>query len=729
MNDTPRSARFGTFTGVFTPTLLTILGVILYVRLGWVVGNAGLGGALLILGLGMLITTCTGLSLSSIATNTRIGAGGPYAILNKSLGLEVGGSVGIPLYLTRPLGVAMYIIGFREGMLWIMPDLPAIGVDLAIFALLFAIAFKSADLAFKTQYFIMGIIGLSLISIFASPVPFTQPVEVQWWGEYPGAADTGFQGADFWMVFAVFFPATTGIFAGANMSGDLENPRRAIPIGTMWAISISSLVYVAVAFWVANSGTPEELTRNYNHVIDKSLWPPLVIAGLLGATASSALAGLVGGPRILMAMGQNRIVPYAEVLAQTTKGEPRNAIIVTGVLTIAAIMVRDLNVIAPLVTMFFLITYCMINVVVLVEGRLGLVSYRPTMRIPIVVPFIGLLGCLFSMFIVSPAFSLISISVVVALYFFIRRRRMGTRDAKDDVRSSIFTGLAEWAASRVTPEDLQNVRAWKPNLLVPVDDPEEVRGAWRVILDLARPEGTVKLLGVGDEVPPDLNVALDRISRSMRKSVLTNWSVIEIPGYTTAVGVGLMALQGAFFRPNVLFLRLAPPGIRRDEQMEVIQIGRHREVGVLLYSAHPAAGLGEAQTIHLWVRRGRESWAPDAAFEAGNLNLILLMGYRLWRLWGGELKVMTVVADPEEEAPAQRFLAELCDLARFPRAVQRCVRVGDFDACLAAEPPADLSIFGLHKENPDLDWAERVTIQSHGSALFVLDSGRESARA
>lgn len=731
MSDTPQPTRFGTFTGVFTPTLLTILGVILYVRMGWVVGNAGLGGALLILGLGMLITTCTGLALSSIATNTRIGDGGPYAIMNKSLGLEVGGSVGIPLYLTRPLGVAMYIIGFREGLLWIMPGLPAIGVDLAIFTLLFGIAFKSADLAFKTQYFIMGVIGLSLISIFASPAPFTDPVEVQWWGSYPGSPETGFKGADFWMVFAVFFPATTGILAGANMSGDLEDPRRAIPVGTLWAIAISSLIYVAVAFWVARTGTLEELSSNYNHIIDKSLWPPLVIAGLLGATASSALAGLVGGPRILMAMGQNRIVPYADALAETKNGEPRNAILVTGVLTLAAIMVRDLNAIAPLVTMFFLITYCMINVVVLIEGRLGLVSYRPTMRIPLIVPFIGLVGCLFSMFIVSPSFSLVSLVMVIVLYMFIRRRRMGGQQAKEDVRSSIFTGLAEWAASRVTPEDLENVRAWKPNLLIPVDDPEEVRGAWRIIIDLARPEGTIKLLGVSEAetVDADLSTALDRISRSMRKSVLTTWSVVEIPGYTTSVGVGLMALQGAFFRPNVLFLRLAPAGRRRDDQMEVIRIGRHREVGVLLYSPHPAAGLGEAQTIHLWIRRGRDSRSPDAAFEAGNLNLILLMGFRLWRLWGGELKLLTVVAEPEDTAPAQAFLDELCDLARFPSAVQRCVRVGDFDSCLEGEPPADVSVFGLHKENPDLDWAEKVTLQSHGSALFVLDSGRESARA
>ncbi|MFT4978702.1 MAG: solute carrier family 12 sodium/potassium/chloride transporter 2, partial [Myxococcota bacterium] len=340
------TAKFGTFTGVFTPTLLTILGVIMFVRVGWVVGNAGLGGALLILGLGLMITICTGLSLSSIATNTRIGPGGPYAIMNKSLGLEVGGSIGIPLYLTRPLGVAMYIFGCREGILWIAPDLSPMLVDLGVFAVLFSLAFKSADLAFKAQYAIMVVVVLSLLSIFLSPVSIQEPVDIVWWGDYPGDPETGFVGTGFWGVFAVFFPATTGILAGANMSGDLKDPRRAIPIGTMAAIGLSSIIYVAVAIWAARTGTLEELSQNYNHVIDKSLFPPLVLAGLLGATASSALAGLVGGPRILMAMGENGIIPFSDAMAKIQGGEPRNALLVTGVLTLAAIMVRDLNAIA-----------------------------------------------------------------------------------------------------------------------------------------------------------------------------------------------------------------------------------------------------------------------------------------------------------------------------------------------------------------------------------------------
>jgi solute carrier family 12 sodium/potassium/chloride transporter 2 len=712
--------QFGTFTGVFLPTLLTILGVIMYVRTGWVVGHAGLGGALAVIGLGLMITTCTGLSLSSIATNTRIGPGGPYAIMNRSLGVEVGGSIGIPLFLTRPLGVAMYIFGFREGWLWMFPGHHALVVDLCIFAALFGLAYKSAGLAFKAQYAILVVIGLSLISIFASDAPATQDVEITWIGDFE---------VDFWAVFAVFFPATTGILAGANMSGDLKDPRRDIPRGTMAAIGLSAAIYVAIAVWAARAGTLDELAHDTNLIIDRAWVPGLVVAGLLGATASSALAGLVGGPRLLAALGENGVVPGGHRLAQLKGGEPRAALVVTGLFTLACIAVRDLNNIAPLVTMFFLITYCMINVVVLIEKGLGLVSYRPTLDVPIVVPLLGLLGCAFSMFIVNPTFSLVSVTMVFALYLFIRRR--GLQGDGEDVRSSFFVGIAEWAAGKVTPEDLDNVRAWKPHILVPVEERDELRGSVRVLLDLARPEGSVKLLGLTtrrDRV--ELEDALEDIGRKVReRGVEARWSTVGLSSYTTGVGVGMQALQGAFFRPNLLFLRLPAPGARRQELAAVVQIALHNKIGVALLCNHPEVGLGQGRDIHLWVRRGLDGWEANAAFDSGNLNLILLMGYRLSRVWGGALRVITVVGEEGDRRAAQRFLDELCDLARFGPRVQRLVVAGPFQEALARTPAADLSIFGLHRTEPDPDRAEQITMAVRSTSLFVLDSGRESARA
>lgn len=259
--------KYGTFGGVFTPTLLTILGVIMYLRTGWVVGNAGLAGGMLIIGLAFAITAATALSMSSITTNIRIGAGGAYSIISQSLGLEVGGSVGIPLYLSQTLAVTMYIFGFREGWLWAFPEHPAFLVDIGIFVLIFGIAYASAGLAFQVQYGILAVIIASLISVGIAAGTGSMEYslsEVQLWGDYPGSPEDGFPGTSFWVVFAVFFPAATGIMAGANMSGELEDPRESIPLGTLGAIGVSFVVYMALAVWLGLPGRTGEQLHHHD---------------------------------------------------------------------------------------------------------------------------------------------------------------------------------------------------------------------------------------------------------------------------------------------------------------------------------------------------------------------------------------------------------------------------------------------------------------------------------
>ena len=719
---------FGTFTGVFTPTLLTIVGVIMYVRIGWAVGNAGLIGTWLVMLLAMGITAATGLSLSSVATNTRIGPGGPYAILSRSLGYEIGGAIGVPLFLTRPLGVAMYVFGFREGWLWIFPDHPAMAVDLAVFALLAGISYISADLAFRIQFLIMAVIVGSLISMFASPVTFNPVAEIHMWGDYPGFPENGFKGTDFWGVFAVFFPATTGILAGANMSGDLKDPRRAIPVGTLWAIGISSIIYVAVAWWITRAGTLEELLNNYTLAIDKALWPPIVLAGLLGATASSALAGLVGGPRILMAMGQNKLIPYSEKMAETgDDGNPRAAVVVTAILTLGCIMVRDLNTIAPLVTMFFLITYCMLNVVVLVESSLGLVSYRPTLWLPRIVPLLGMIGCIFSMFIVNPTFGLISVGMVFGFYFWMKNR--GVSKGSEDVRSSAFVAMAQWAASRVTAAERENKRAWKPEFLVPVDDPEELRGQYQLLLDLTRPDGSVTLLGMtADKHASPLRKRLLDLSESFRADgIQSSSTVLNTDDSQRGVIAGIEVLQAAFFRPNLLFVTFQADG--RDD-LDLGFFARTAEVervGMLVVAMHGKAGFGQRECVNMWVRPAPGTWDAEVAFGSGNLNLNLLTGFRLMREWKAEINLITVVESQDDVEAAEAFLGELCDLARYRHSkVNRLVLVGPYWEALDAAPVADVNIVGIPPDPDAADLVKKVE-RLKSTLICVRDSGRESA--
>ncbi|MCA9714335.1 MAG: hypothetical protein H6713_39505 [Myxococcales bacterium] len=727
--DAPAGEReyYGTFTGVFTPTILTIFGVIMYVRVGWTVGNAGLLGAWIVMLLAMGIAAATGLSLASIATNTRLGPGGPYAVLARSLGYEVGGAIGVPLYLTRPLGVAMYIIGFREGWIWIFPDHPAIVVDLTLFAALSIISLIGPNLAFRLQYVIMAVVFASLVSIFASPVTLAPVADTLWWGRYPGFLEDGFRGTDFWGVFAVFFPASTGILAGANMSGDLRDPRRSIPSGTLWAIGISAVVYFALAWWVARAGTPGELTSNYSLAIERARWPALVLAGLLGATVSSALAGLVDGPRILMAMAQNGIIPYGERLAKVSRsGNPRAAIVFTSLVTFACIMVRDLNTIAPIVTMFFLITYCMLNVVLLVEAGVSLMSFRPTLRIPQAVPLLGALGSVFAMFIVNPTFGLLSIVLVLGFYAWIQWR--GHHEPVEDVRSSVYVSLAQWAATRVTEAQHENVRAWKPNMLVPVDDPERVRGEYHLLLDLTKPDGSLTLLGLAPGMGAGrLRARLLGLSNRFRRDgIQSTATVVRAEDATEGLCVAVDALQAAFFRPNLLVVPLEGG----DERLEALDVVVNHmlvsRVGVLLIAEHPRAGFGQRETIHVWIKPPDRRWDVEDALSCGNVNLNLLTGYRLMRQWQATLRLITVVERDADAPAAEAFLRELSDRVRFPESIERAVLVGDFWHALGGGDIADVNLIGLATQ-PDLKRLFIFVQATHATCIFARDSGRESA--
>jgi amino acid transporter len=720
----------GTFGGVFTPTLLTILGVIMYLREGWVIGNAGLLGGFLVILCAFGITGLTGLSMSSITTNIRIGAGGAYAIVAQSLGLEIGGALGIPRYLSQALAVTMYLFGFREGWLWVFPEHPAWLVDLGAFLLLYAIAYLSLDLAIKVQYLIMAVIAGSLVSVAVAAaqgsmvIPFE---DVQMWGSFPGAPEDGFGGTTFWVVFAVFFPASTGIMAGANLSGDLRNPKKSIPRGTMGAIAASLVIYLALGYWLARSATPDELVSNYTVMVDKAAWGPAVLAGLLGATFSSALASLVGSARILQAMGEHRVLPNGRWLeALTEKGEPRHAMTVTGGIILATLLFRDLNAIAPFITMFYLITYAMINAVVFIEQTMGLVSFRPLLKLPRWVPLTGLLASLVAMGVVHPVFSLLSVGVVLVFYAILLRSHL--KAPFGDMRSGLFVAVAEWAAKKVMDLPAMGERAWKPNLLVPVEDTRTVRGAFLMIRDVTYPKGSVHLMGLRtDRADPQLDARVYSLAHAFEdRGVFAARTVIDSPdGFGDGIVAGMQALGGAFFKPNVVFLNLHEGEGREEEYARVLTEAGRQAMGLLVHVPHPTTGLGERRSVNVWIRDRSPDWR--LSMDMGNLDLPLLVGYKLLRNWDATMRLVTVVESEENLEEARQFLEAVLELGRIPRT--RVVAVSEpFDRFVPQAPQADVSIFGL---GATLDFAfmRRMMDETRSTCLFARDSGRESALA
>ncbi|AEH60844.1 amino acid permease-associated region [Methanosalsum zhilinae DSM 4017] len=723
---TPGKKLFGTFEGVFVPTLLTILGVIMYIRHGWLVGNAGLLGAWLIILISFSITLATALSLSSIVTNIRIGAGGAFSIISQSLGIEVGGSIGIPLYLSQTLAVAMYIFGFRAGWMWIFPDHPAILVDLAIFFILFVVAYISASLAFRIQYIVLAVIIASFVSIIWAAYTGSMQESITLWGSFPGFIEEDFSGVGFWVVFAVFFPAATGIMAGANMSGELKDPRKSIPLGTLSAIVISLIIYLLLALWLAASATNTELVSDYLIMVEKAAWGQLIIAGLLGATFSSALASLVGAPRILQALGNHKILPGSEWFSKSSKsGEPRNAMIFTGIIVFLALLLRDLNAIAPLITLFFLITYAMINIVVLIEQRLQLVSFRPLLRIPSVIPFIGATGCIFVMFIVNPTFSLLALIIVILIHGHLIKKEL--KAPFGDMRSGLFVALAEWAAKKTYKIASSEHRTWKANLLVPIENPRILTGAFKILVDLTYPKGSIKILGMaGKFEEEELSSRLTDLTTSFReKGVFSSWTIIDTAGFEHNLIAGMETLSGSFFKPGVLFIHMDSFSQQEDEIQNVIHKASQRNIGALLLAVHRNAFFGRENSINLWINDRSPDW--DISMDLGNQDLAILIAYKLKINWNARLKMITCVNEQYNVYKAERYLANLAELARIPNVTYK-VMVGDMESNISKAPQASINVFSTDSDI-DFDFIHKTVDQTGSSCLFAMDSGEENALA
>jgi len=453
---TKKSSGLGTFGGVYTPSVLTILGVIMYLRFGWVVGNVGLVGTLIIVTLSTSITFLTSLSIGASATDRVVRVGGAYYMIGRSLGLEIGGAVGIPLYLAQALSVALYTLGFAESVVATFPQLNQLYVALITTVLVAVLALTSAEIAIRAQYVIMAAIVLSLISLLLG-----NPLDVP----NPQMFETPASGEPFWAVFAVFFPAVTGIMAGVSMSGDLRDPSRSIPVGTLAAVGTGYLIYMGLPLLLAMRADTQSLLDNPLIMKQMSLWGPAILLGVWGATLSSALGSLLGAPRVLQALARDGIFPrWLSFLGQGSGAgdEPRIGTAVTLGIATATVCIGELNLIAPVLTMFFLTTYLVLNVSAGIEAFLQSPSFRPTFRVHWSLSFLGALGCLAVMFLIDAVATVIAGIIVLAIYFWLQQRELIS--AWGDVRRGLWLAILRFCLFKLgTDEDTKN---WRPHILV-----------------------------------------------------------------------------------------------------------------------------------------------------------------------------------------------------------------------------------------------------------------------
>ncbi len=675
----------GAFGGVFTPSILTILGVIMYLRFGWVVGQAGLAGSFAIVTIASAITLLTALSISQIATDQRVRAGGAYYMISRALGVEIGGAIGIPLYLAQALSVALYTIGFAESVARVFPALNARVVGLVTTLLVTAVALISAKVAIRIQYFIMAGIALSLLSFF-----FGHNATV--------TAAPDFDPVGFWQVFAIFFPAVTGIMAGVNMSGDLADPRRSIPRGTLAAIGVSYLIYMLIPVFLSERATPAQLVADPLIMRNIAVWGNAILVGVWGATLSSALGSILGAPRVLQAIARDNILPKPLRFlgrGSGTADEPRIGTFFTLGLALTAVALGDLDAIAPILTMFFLATYAVVNIVSAVERLLRSPSFRPTFRVHWGLSLLGAAGCAAVMFLIDAPATAISAVIVLAVYLWLKRQ--GLRSTWGDVRQGVWQAMIRWGLFNLRADT--EARSWRPHFLVMAGNPEK---RWYLI-DLANTISHDRgILSVATILPGSASTKRkDNLAATIRdhleeRDVDALVRVVSAPSpYQGAVTL-VEAYGMGYLVPNTVLLGDGETTQDPLEYAQMIASFYRANRNVVIIQADAKRLFGERRHIDVWWQSMR-----------GNGSLMVTLGHLISTSlsWTNvDLNVRMIVRDESGANGARENLAGLISSTRMQANVEVVVDARrPLDVIAAAATPADLTFIGLPRPTEDLE--------------------------
>uniref|UniRef100_A0A3B3YA25 Solute carrier family 12 member 2 n=1 Tax=Poecilia mexicana TaxID=48701 RepID=A0A3B3YA25_9TELE len=467
------AVKFGWVKGVLVRCMLNIWGVMLFIRMSWIVGQAGIGLTIAIILMATLVTTITGLSTSAIATNGFVRGGGAYYLISRSLGPEFGGSIGLIFAFANAVAVAMYVVGFAETVVEMLSDVDALMTDelndirivgTLTVILLLGISVAGMEWEAKAQIVLLVILLAAIANYFLGTfIPVDNKEPKGFFGYHTAILFENF-GPDFreeetfFSVFAIFFPAATGILAGANISGDLADPQSAIPIGTLLAILVTGLTYVAVAV-SAGSCIVRDATGDHNDTVSDtvnctdaactlgydfsickeggcqyglmndfqvmslvSYFGPLITAGIFSATLSSALASLVSAPKVFQALCKDNIYPGLGIFAKGygKNNEPLRGYVLTFCIGLAFILIAELNIIAPIISNFFLASYALINFSVFHASLANSPGWRPSFKYyNMWVSLAGAVLCCVVMFVINWWAALVTLLIILALYIYV----------------------------------------------------------------------------------------------------------------------------------------------------------------------------------------------------------------------------------------------------------------------------------------------------------------------
>lgn len=631
--------KFGTFGGVFTPSVLTILGVIMYLRLGWVVGQAGLYYTVGIILVAHIISITTGLSLSSIATDKKIKSGGIYYMLSRSLGLPMGGAIGATIFLATALSISLYIVGFAESFLAIDSVREFLNLDMSInsyriigtitLITITIVAFISTSLAINIQYFVLAAIALSLVSIFGG-------LFVNEAGNSIAVSIDLHSGAPpIDVIFAVFFPAVTGFTVGVAMSGDLRNPKKSIPLGTLLSIFTGLLIYLGLSVSMAFFVDRDMLISDSGFLLKVALYSPLVVAGIWGATLSSALGGILGGPRIIQALAKDKLAPSWIKKGYGVNNEPRIAVIITFVIAQAGILLGDLNTIASVVSMFFIAAYGFINLAFALESWASS-DFRPSFRVP---AWVGWTGFAFS-FLVMMQIDMVSMVIAFVLIwitYFIMKKNEQKLDL-GDVWQSVWSSVVRHSLHNMNTKGIED-RNWRPNIILFTGNPQTRPYLFDLGTDLIGKHGfltsvNIKLINKNQKIPSRNEQIVKTPESENHKGVFSR----EYFYHDFYDGIKNVAETYGFagVEPNTVLLGWARESTDPLRFVKLINHMINLDLNLLFLDFDHQKGFGKRKTIDIWWR---------GAGNNGNLAINLVKFLWISENWR-ESKTRLLIENP-----------------------------------------------------------------------------------
>ncbi|KAJ6647864.1 Solute carrier family 12 member 9 [Pseudolycoriella hygida] len=514
-----RSTRtLGTFAGVFSPVSLSMFSALLFIRVGFLIGNSGLYVVLLQFAIAYLILLFTVASVCAISTNGAVEGGGVYFMISRTLGLEFGGSIGTLFFLANVVGCALAIAGCVEGIVQsigpggyygheegLIPDgaLWRFLLCTLVNTLMLVVCLVGASMFAKVVAGIWVVVVACLCSTYLSflvqtaitvAIPAenqlvqnkTHPMLVNYTGlsievfksnlfeNYTQDYNSGGKEVNFAIVFGVLFSGVTGIMAGANMSGELKNPSRSIPIGTLSAVAFTFICYLILSMLISAT-TPRFLLQNdFLFLMPINIWPGFVAVGILTATFSTGLSNLIGSSRVLEALAKDKVYGRLLTLVSygTWKGNPIAAVFISWTMVECILIIGSLNIIAQINSVLFMLSYLSTNLACLGIELTGAPNFRPSFKFfSWHTCFFGLIGTLIMMFVINAIYA--SLSIIMCLVLVIGLHIFSSTSQEHQwgsiSQALMFHQVRKYLLMLDSRKD--HVKFWRPQMLLLVSNP------------------------------------------------------------------------------------------------------------------------------------------------------------------------------------------------------------------------------------------------------------------